>query len=256
MKQETFVLRNKRTFRRGVRIFTTGQDGKITDRLLMFTTEHLVGDKERATNARGKPAEYRTKDHTEIDGLLSDVSYGKDFYLKGDEAGEMKKEPIRLTREEIEKVSLAGLFAEIGLKFDHSKPIPVLKSEYALKLEALSGKKADVSAPASISHNQVNVGQGIVELKNKAISAYKEKYREDVPEIVKNDVAFLDAMSNPNFDAQAYITKKQKTAESDAKKEVETAKENLQKEYFDKFKKNVPNVKKNDVGWIKEQLEK
>jgi len=256
MEQKTFQLSNTRTFRRGVRIFVKDAAGKVSDMLCMFTTEKIVSERERYTNARTKAAEYKTTNEMVVNALFSDAAYGKDFYLKGDEEGKLKRSSFVVSQEDIERASLESLFNSAGLIFDRSKSIPILKKEYSLHLEALGGRKIKESGPLEIPHIPVDVPKDIINAKVEARNKYEELYGEPVPEIVFDDIAFLDGMSNPDFKAQAYIKTKTEEAEAAQKSgsDAGDSKEDLYKVYFEKFKKNVPNAKKNDIAWIKGQL--
>jgi len=261
MELKVFVLTNKRTYRRGVRVFVKGQNGKVTDRLCQFTTEHLVNEMERNTNARTVAAQFTTKDEVLYHALLADSAYGKDFTLQGDPEGKLKEASLKLSPDDIKKATLANLFGASGLKFDVSKPIETLEMEYALHIQALSGAKTQISPPAPIPHQIVNVGQSIAELKQAARQKYEEDYGEKVPEVVYDDLAFLDGMSNPEFDAEKYIQSKlaepakvEATEAPKAQEVPEGKPESIHELYFKKFGKNVPVMKKNDVAWIKGKL--
>lgn len=254
MDSKIFVLTNKRTYRRGVRVFVKGQDGKVTDRLCVFTTEQLVSDAERNTNARTVAAQYETKNEILYHALLADSAYGKDFTLLGDPEGKLKEASLKLSPEDIKKATLANLFSSAGLKFDATKDVAILEMEYAMHIQALSGVKTQMSAPAPIPHQIVNVGQSIAELKEAARLKYEEDYGERVPDIVYNDLAFLDGLSNPEFDAEKYIQSKLATPEPVIGSEAPEKEESIHDLYFKKFGKNVPNMKKNDVAWIKGKL--
>jgi hypothetical protein len=256
MEQKIFVLTNKRTYRRAVRIFVRGLDGKITDRLCMFTTEHLVNDQERNTNARIIAAQYSTNNEMLYHALLSDSGYGKDFVLKDDPEGKLKEASLKLTPEDVKRATLASLFASQGLKFDGNKPTAILELEYATHIQSLTGVKTQISAPAPIPNQIVDVAK---EMEGKKIAArrkYEEDYGEPVPPVVYNDLAFLDGMSNPEFDAKKYIQSKlAEPPKVENNKPAEDGKpEDIHALYFEKFQKNVPNMKKNDTAWIKAKL--
>ena len=265
MEQKVFVLTNKRTYRRSVRVWIKGQDGKVADRLCDFTTEHLVNDKKRNTNARTVAAQFSTKNEALYHALLADTAYGKDFVLIDDPEAKLKEASLKLSPDDIKKATLANLFNGAGLKFDPLKSIGILEMEYAMHIQALSGKRMEVSAPAPIPHEVVNVGKNISELKKAARQAYEDKYGDEVPAVVYDDVTFLDGMSNPDFDAQKYIESKlvkpevgEKSEGVEELEEVDTlAKkpaEDVHDLYFKKFNKHVPVPKKNDIAWIKGKL--
>lgn len=250
MEHKIFVLTNKRTYRRTVRVFVKGPDGKVTDRQCTFTTEHLVADQERSTNGRTIAAQFDTNNETLYHALLADSGYGKDFVLKSDPEGKLKEASQKLSPEDLKKATLANLFSYQGLKFDASKPVNVLEMEYSLHIQALSGVKSQISAPAPIPHEPVNVAQEIADGKAAARKKYEEDYGEPVPPIVYNDMAFLDGLSNPDFDAEKYIQSKL----AEPPKVEEEKPEDVHALYFAKFQKNVPNMKKNDIAWIKAKL--
>lgn len=253
MEQKVFVLTNKRTYRRSVRVWMEEKDGKVVDRLCEFTTEHLVSDQERNTNARIIPAQFSTKNEELYHALLADSAYGKDFTLKSDPEGKLKEESLKLSPEDIKKATLQNLFSASKLKFDVNKPIHILEMEYAMHVQALSGSKMSFD-PAPIPHQVVNVGQSIAEMKQAARAKYEDDYGEKVPEVVYDDLAFLDGMSNPEFDAEKYIKSKLVEPEKMEVPEVKAAEENVHDLYFKKFGKLVPVPKKNDVAWIKGKL--
>lgn len=258
MEQKIFVLTNKRTYRRAVRVFVKGQDGKVSDRLCTFTTEHLVSDQERNTNARQVAAQFSTKNELLYHALLSDSGYGKDYTLKSDPEGNLKEASLKLTPDDIKKATLATLFSGANLKFDAEKQISVLELEYATHIQSLSGLKTQTSAPAPIPHNIVDVAKEIENKKAAARQKYEDEYGEAVPPVVYDDITFLDGMSNPDFNAEKYIESKltdaPKVDEGIAQEVKEEKPEDIHALYFEKFGKNVPNMKKNDTAWIKGKL--
>jgi len=208
MEQKVFVLTNKRTYRRAVRVFVKGQDNKVADRLCLFTTEHLVNDQERNTNARQIAAQFSTNNESLYHSLLADTAYGKDFVLKSDPEGKLKEESQKLSPEDIKKATLASLFAGAKLKFDGNKPVEILEMEYAMHVQALSGVKTHVSAPAPIPHQIVDVAKEMANVKAAARQKYEDDYGEPVPPVVYDDLAFLDGLSNPAFNPEGYIQNK------------------------------------------------
>ena len=262
MEHKVFVLTNKRTYRRSVRVFVKGQDGKVADRLCLFTTEHLVNDQERNTNARQLAAQFSTNNESLYHSLLADSGYGKDFVLKGDPEGKLKEASQKLSPEDVKKATLAALFSGAKLKFDGNKPIELLEMEYAMHVQALSGAKMQISAPAPIPHNIVDVAKQMADIKAAARQKYEDDYGDPVPPVVYDDLAFLDGLSNPDFDAQKYIESKlAEPAETGGEPEADEILEPEDKKeddihslYFKKFGKHVPIPKKNDTAWIKGKL--
>jgi hypothetical protein len=257
MKAQTFILKRKKTFRRGVRVYVKDIHGKMTDRVLPFTTEHLIHVKQRKTRARTIPAEYTTSNQAEIEALFADSGYGKDFFLKGDPEGKLKTATRVVTAIDAGKIALRGLFKNINLQFDESKPIEVLKEEYKIHASAMAGIKLEKSTASQIPLEKVDVAQEIADTKETAREMYKEKYGEEVPEEVYDDVAFLSAMSDPNFNAKEYIDNLgNDDGDGKANDKVEDTRslEELQKAYTEEYGTNPPNPKKNDAGWIKKKL--
>lgn len=262
MEHKVFVLTNKRTYRRAVRVFVKGQDKKVADRLCLFTTEHLVNDQERNTNARQIPAQFSTNNESLYHSLLSDSGYGKDFVLEGDPQGKLKEASQKLSPEDIKKATLEALFSGAKLKFDGNKPIELLEMEYAMHVQALSGVKTQISAPAPIPHQIVDVAKQMAEKKAEARQKYEDEYGEPVPPVVYDDLAFLDGMNSPGFDAEKYIDSKLAKPEvmpeteqgKEEAPETKESEESIYDMYFKKFGKNVPNMKKNDTAWIKGKL--
>lgn len=260
MERKTFVLANKKTYRRPVKVFVKDGKGILSERWLTFTTEHLINKEARHTNGRNVAAEFVTGDPVELNALYSNTAYGIDFYEKGDEKGLKKAAGQNLTTEDFEKMAIKSLFESADLIFDTTKSIGLLKAEYKLYLELKSGKKIVESPAKEIVFKKVDVGAEIESQKQDARDFYEDQYGEKVPDIVWNDTGFLDGLSNPNFDAKKYISEKegyQKIEESiPPAGEPVNEKETLHTAYFEKFSKRVPNMKSNDLGWIKSQLEK
>lgn len=256
-QSKTFVLKRNRVYRRGVRVFIKGIDGKFTDRVLPFTTQHLVAVKLRKTKARTVAAEYTTSHSEEIEALLSDSAYGKDFCLKGDTEGKLKQPTRIVSKMDSEKMALKGLFEMINLPFDESKPLAVLQEMYKIQAGITTGRNIErVSAPTPIPIEKVNVAEEMAKTAEAARKIYEDKYGKPVPEEVKNDLGFLSALGDPNFDAEAYVAS---LGSDDIPEEIgsnppEDTIETLQKKYFEKHKTNVPNNKKNDAAWIKKKL--
>jgi hypothetical protein len=92
-------------------------------------------------------------------------------------------------------------------------------------------------------------------MKQAARQKYEDDYGERVPDIVYDDVTFLDGMSNPDFDAEKYIQSKLVEPEKVEVPEVKAEKqEDIHALYFELNQKNVPNMKKNDTAWIKAKI--
>lgn len=269
MEAKTFILTKTKTWRREVRIHILNQNKKYDAKLIPFTTENIVPSKQRNTRGHMVPAEFTTTDQVIIDALYRDPSYGKDFVEKGDPEGKKKQPSIVITETDSKLIALRNLYKLIKLPFDEALPYEVLKAQYDIHMDALGGKAAEKSAPLQIPHVPVDVKATIEAGVNAARQAYLEKYGEPIPAIVENDLGFLDALNDPNFDAQKYIENKViaaqepqkdengmplKAASFDVNEELTDSKEDLAAKYFEKFKTNVPNPKKNDVAWIKAKL--
>ncbi len=256
---KTFVLKRKKTFRRGVRVFIKGIDGKFTDRVLKFSTEHLAPVKLRKTRARAIAAEFTTSNSDEIEALFSDSAYGKDFFLKGDPEGKLKQATRIVSKMDSEKMALKGLFEMINLPFDESKPLAVSQEMYKIQASAMSGRKIEKgSGPTPIPIEKIDVAKSMAETADVARKIYEDKYGEPIPEIInelphEQYLGFLSALGDPGFDAEIYIKNlgsEPVETEEDKPQSIDA----LQKAYFDKFGKNVPNPKKNDAAWIKRKL--
>jgi len=263
-KTSVFVLTNKKTWRREVRVFVMNVNKKFEQKLLPFTTEHRVNNKQRTILGRATAAEFITSDPILIDAMYRDSAYGKDFTEKGDPEGLKKKQTLIINDNDRQIVALRGLFAAVGMFMDEKLPYDVLKEQYEIHMSAMSGKKSEKTQATEIPHVPVDVKltieQGILAARQK----YEDDYGDPIPDIVTNDLAFLDGLSNPAFDAQKYIDAK--LAEVEKPAEVESGdeskdkspvseKEALHKAYFAKTGKNVPNMKSNDLVWIKAKLE-
>lgn len=262
-KAVTFILTDATKWSRPVRIFIKGRNKKLEERTVLFTTEHIVPAKQRVGRGHEVPAEFTTSDPAYLEAMYRDTSYGKTFVEKGDPEGKKKQNPIIVTDEDKDLVALRGLFQMANLTMDENLPYEVLKQQYAIHMSALSGIKIEKSVAKEIPHVPVDVKASIEEGVNVARAAYFEKYGEPIPAIVANDLGFLDALADPNFDAKAYIENKiaqvppvdEVKIEETIDAPVADDKEALAAKYFEKFKTNVPNPKKNDVAWIKAKLE-
>jgi hypothetical protein len=258
MEQEKiFVLTNKRTFKRSVNIFVYDSTGKLEKRNIIFTTEHLVDKSQRSDVAQTVPAQYFVKSDAEASGLLSNSSYGKTFVRIDDPEGKLKLPTRFVSPDDAEKAALKILFDKAGLEFNPAYDTNVLKKEYEIYVSALAGtNKITESSAKEIPAKKVDVVAGIADGVKVAKAKFEEKYGYPLPDIVANDLAFLDGLSNPDFKAEEYIANKQK---KEVEGEVDTPEkeptiEELQKAYFDKFGTNVANLKKNDAAWIKSKL--
>jgi len=264
MEAKTFVLTEPKTWKREVRVFIMNANKKYDEKLLPFTTEHVVTSKQRNTRGHVVPAQYITSDPVIIEALYRDPAYGKNFTEQGDPEGKKKQASILINENDRQLVALRGLFALAELHMDEKLPYDVLKEQYEIHMTAMSGKNKE-SKPAEIPHVPVDVKAGIADGVRAARRKYEEDYGDPIPDIVANDLAFLDGLSNPAFDAQAYINAKMEEASKPAETETDTPakkedspvseKEALHAKFFEKFSKKVPNMKVNDLTWIKGKIE-
>ena len=94
---------------------------------------------------------------------------------------------------------------------------------------------------------EVNVEQQLQEQAQQARELYEKRYGEPVPDEYANDKAFLSALlSDPKWDAKAYMKEKEDDLPNSA--------DALWPIYRETFGKNVANIKKNDVAWMKAQI--
>jgi len=158
---------------------------------------------------------------------------------------------------------MKNLFDSVGLEFNPAMDINVLKKMYEFHVHALAGTNKVSESPAKeIPATPVNVQKNITDGVIEAQAKFKEIYGYPVPDVVVDDLAFYDGLSNPDFDAEAYIASKSKEVEGEDIDEmvdageiaVEPTIEQLRQKYFDKFGTNVANIKKNDAAWIKAKL--
>lgn len=247
MERKTFILTYTKDFRLFTRVFLKGKDGKNEQRNVTFTTEHRISEKQRNTNARRIPAEFSTSDERLYDGLLRSPAYGKTFVLKDDPEGKLKRTPFDITPLDARKIALKNYFDEAGLKFDASKPAEVLEEEYRIFANAKTGSDVKESGPAKIEHKPVDIAKEMQDQMDEARKVYEDKYGEPIPEAYANDKALLDGLSNPDFDAKAYM-------DSIGSGLAEPTIEELREKYLEKKGVNVPNPKKNDAAWIKSKL--
>lgn len=255
MQRQTFILTQKKTFRHNVKLYLKSNDKKVDQRQVKFTTEHKVSEKARNTNARNVAAEFSTSDPILIDALYRDTGYGKTFVHKDDPKGERKKEPFNITPVDSKRLALKNLFNAVGLQFDDTKSIEVLQEEYNFHVAAKTGVVIEKSTATEIKHEQIDVQKNIQEQAEAARALYSAKYGESIPDAFANDLGFLSALSNPDFDAKAYIEKNTETSGGEEEgDELPDDAESLGKIYFQVFGKNVANPKKNDIGWIKDQI--
>lgn len=259
METKVFVLKNKKVYRRLVKIYIPKSNGEgVVAKLLMFTTQHLLPAKDRTKNSRNFHAEYSTFDQDEIDSLMSSDGYGVVWTLKNDLEGKLKQPKRKImSNEDMRKAGMKVLFEDAGLIFDNSKPIDVLKAEYAGYMSGMAGgtfmkKSSSENHGMQIPVNKVNVSESIEDAKNKARATYFDKYGEPVPEIVFNDIAFLDGLSNPSFDAKAYIASLESPPQGESLDGLSLP--DLWEKYGAKFGKLPPNVHKNNPSWLKEKL--
>jgi len=257
MSELVFVLKKNRPWKRSVRVFKRNGLGKVTSVNCMFTTEHLVSEAERLSNARNNPAEFKTTNQDLIEALFRDSAYGKDFVLKSDPEGKLKKPTLLLSKADIDYAALQQLYVTANLPFDPRATYDELLSGYSIHIQALAGKRMEISPPAPVQYAKTDPAQDIYNQKVQATTNYENKYGEPVPDVVANDIAFLDAMLNIDFDAEKYIAAKlEKQAEEAAKPKVveEDTFESLDAKYFEKFKTHIPNNKKSDLSWVKNKL--
>ncbi|WP_372647763.1 hypothetical protein [Draconibacterium sp.] len=274
MATKTFVLSNPRVWKREVAVWLLNKDKKLSKRLLPFATEN-VKPGQRREKGRAVPAQFTTADEKLQEALYRNTGYGKDFYEKGDKEGKNKMDTLVVSKEDAELVALRSLYEANGLVFDENDPLDVAKKKYEIHIHALAGtRKLGESTATEIAHVEVDPKKQISDAIAAGKKAYEEKYGEPVPEAIAGDkaklITLIDGMNTPEFDVEAYVAEATKEddeessedvkapeASSEEKKEAkEPTKDDLLKEYFDKFGKNVPNTKKNDLSWIKEQLAK
>jgi len=262
MLEQVFVLRKTRPYKRTVRVFIKNKFQKVTSVNCLFTTEHLVNEQERQTGAKTRQAEFSTSNPELYEAMLCDSSYGKDFYLKGDPEGKLKKKTVVLTRDDVDMAAMEKLYKDAGMNFDHTRSFLELQQAYKFHMEAMGGRRFEPSKPAEIAMKVVDVAGEIQAQKQVSMANYEAKYGEPVPEIVAGDVAFLDAMQNMDFDAQKYIAariaKHAVESEVQQKEMVEKPNEDsfdvLDAKYFERFKTHIPNNKKSDLAWVKNKL--
>lgn len=251
MSRQTFVLAHKKTFRRNLNIFLLGAGDKLEKRNITFTTEHKVTEKDRNTRARKIAAEFSTSDERMVDAMYRDSGYGITFTHKDDPKGERKKESFNVKPLDAKRAALRNLFKAAKLEFDANKSVEVLTEEYHIHIAALSNVEVKASAPTPIPHEKVNIEEDMENQAEKARESYFDKYGEEVPEELRDDKAFLSALSDPNWDAKAYIAEKLGEDEGD---ELPNNVEKLKVIYFDEIGKNVPNPKSKDIPWIKDKI--
>jgi hypothetical protein len=262
-QKKTFVLKNKKTFKRSLNIYVVNSLGQQEKRNIVFSTERLVDPKLRATNARTIAAVYEAQNDAEVNAILTNSAYGITYVRKDDPDGNLKLPTRFISTEDAEKAGLKSLFDDIGLVFNPDLPIGALKSMYDNRVRALAGANKIVESPVkSIPANKVDFAKERAEGIQAAKAKFEEKYGYSVPDIVADDLAFYDGLSNPDFPAEEYIASKQKKEVEgendipDEKVEKEPTIEELRKQYFDLHGANVANVKKNDATWIKNEIAK
>jgi len=253
MERQTFILVKTKPFRHHLKLFLKDIEGKVDRRIVTFTTEHKVNEKERTKNARKIPAEFSTSDENVIDALYRDTGYGKTFVHKDDTKGARKEEPFKITPIDTKKIALQNLFKAANLDFDPTKSVEVLNEEYRIHVTAKAGVSIGQSTAPKIIHEPIDVQKSISDQAEIARNVYKEKYGEEVPESHTNDLTFLSALADPNFDAKKYIEGETATSEEiddDFPEDVES----LRKMYFDTFGQNPANPKKNDAAWMAQKI--
>lgn len=258
---ETFILLNKKTYRRFVKIYLPKSNVKNAyfAKHVQFTTDGLIDPKNRSTAGRTKNAEYKTSVQDEIDALMSSDGYGKEYTLKRDPEGKLKKPSRNLSNDDQRKASLRGLYKEMGIEFDDSKTYEFLLAEYSGYIKALTGSKGTQgnSSPAQIPVSITNVSQNIEDMKNAARAKYFDLFAEEIPSVVYNDLTFLDGIMVPGFDAKSYIENALKQEPEDKGTEVDVESEtpeSLGKKYLEKYGVLPPAPYKNNIGWLKNKL--
>lgn len=251
-----FELTRKRTFKRVVKLYIKANDGKFKQRNIDFTTENIVRPDQRSGAARRKAAQFITNDPIVINALLSDTGYGITFIQKGDDEGKLKKASYNVTEKDAKLMALRLQCDNAKLVYDDTTSFEVLKEQLLLHLEGLSGVKTEESAPSQIAHNKVDVKSNIQKGAEDARELFIEKYNQEVPDSVYNDLSFFDALSNdPKFDALAYIALKEEEEDKEAPEVIEPSeKESLHAEYQKVIGTKVANNKSNDLAWIKGQI--
>lgn len=263
-RQEVFILLKKKTFRHDLKLYFKGIDGKLEQRIVTFTTSHLVSEKGRATSARTKNAEYITSDERIIDALYRDSGYGIRFVHRDDLNGERKRDSFNVTPLDASRLALRNLFNAIGLEFDESKSNEVLTKEYQIHVSAKAGVDMTQSTAREIPHTPIDVQKSLQDQIDAARNIYQERYGSPVPDEFYNDVAFLSALSDPKWDAQAYISANTTVDEDppvdppqgpdEEGLELPDTPEELWPIYKEATGKNVPNPKKNDAAWMKKAI--
>lgn len=257
--RQTFILLQKKTFRHTIKLYLRSSDEKhkVDQRNVQFTTEHKVSEKERNRNARKIAGEYSTSDEVLIDALYRDTGYGKTFVHVDDPEGKRKRESFNVTALDAKKIALKNLFMAAGIEFDGAKSAEVLTEEYQIFVSAKTGVAINKGTASQIHHEEKDVQLDLITQVASAQKAYQHKYGEPVPEEFKNDLGFLSALADPNWDAKAYIKEQQKSTIMSVETEgnLPNTPVELQKIYFEEFGVNVANPKKNDIGWMKTKIE-
>lgn len=251
-----FILLRKKEFLVSTKVYVRNSAGIMTSRPVIFRTEgahpHL-----RSTAAKTIPASFSTDDEQLIEAMYCDPGYGTRFVEEGDLDGLKKQAPLVVTKEAAEIAALKQLFDDTGLNFNPNLPVEVLRAQYSIYMQS-AGSNIKPSEPKQIPHTPVNVVSQIQKGAEQARALYESKYGEPVPVEYWNDLAFLDGLSNPEFDAKAYIATRSR-GESIGETlggEVggsETIAD-LQAKYAEKFGKNPAPAYKNDADWLKSKL--
>ena len=255
MERQTFVLLATKPFRHHLKLFISDGGNKTFQKIVTFTTEHKVTENERVTNARKKQAEYNTKNQSEIDALYRDTGYGKVFTHVDDPKGDRKKESFKVTPIDAEKIALRNLFNAAGLDFDGDKDVQVLNHEYRTYIAATQGVKIGESTASEIKCSPVDVQKTIQDQVNEAIKSYEIKYNKPFPKFDNKEdtYAFIDGLSNPNFNPAKYIEEKS-VSEAQEGDDMPDTVEGMRELYKATFSEQVPVPKKNDIPWMKKKV--
>lgn len=251
MEIVVFELRKGRFYNHNDRVYVKRPDGTLGMRPITFSKSGVgsVTDAQRNEQSVVAPirAQFKTSDKALIDAMYNHSGYGSVFIQKGDDEAKLKGLGYDISSQDAEKVAIRQQFEAVGIEFDGKKALPLLKAELRLAFEGLSGKKVKLSKPVAPIENNIDVAGDINQAVTDARELYKEKYGEDVPDDFKDDKSFLSALTDPTFDAEAYIARKRDKTSG-------LTIDELQEAYKAKFGNNVANSKKNDAEWIKGKL--
>lgn len=251
-----FILLKKKEFLVSTKVYVRNSAGIMTSRHVIFRTEgahpHL-----RSTAAKTIAASFTTDDEQLIAAMYCDPGYGTRFVEEGDLDGLKKQAPLVVTKEAAEIAALKQLFDDTGLNFNPNLPVEVLRAQYSIYMQS-AGSNIKPSEPKQIPHTPVNVVSQIQKGAEQARALYEAKYGEPVPVEYWNDLAFLDGLSNPEFDAKAYIATRSGGESIDETLGGEVGGSetiaDLQAKYAEKFGKNPAPAYKNDADWLKSKL--